>query len=173
MKRPGYRLVACALFWLLSGVVALGEIAVNFPKHALHFTNVVTRWDEALPLGNGILGALVWGDGKGYSKFTYRPFTLEGNLAEAAGIQEMLLQSHRGRIEVFPAIPSSWQDVSFTTLRAEGAFLVSAERHQGSVERVEILAERGGECRLLSPWSKSEKKRELKAGERWILVSGE
>ncbi|MCX6619707.1 MAG: hypothetical protein NTY38_01235, partial [Acidobacteria bacterium] len=49
--------------------------------------------------------------GKGYSKFTYRPFTLEGNFASAAGLQEMLLQSHRGRIEVFPALPESWSDV--------------------------------------------------------------
>ena len=32
----------------------------------------------------------------GKSKFTYRPFTLEGNFAFAAGIQEMLLQSHTG-----------------------------------------------------------------------------
>jgi len=34
--------------------------------------------------------------GKGYSKFTYRPFTLEGNFAAASGVQEMLLQSHTG-----------------------------------------------------------------------------
>ena len=64
--------------------------------------------------------------GKGYSNFRYRPFTLEGNYAFAAGAQEMLLQSHRGRIEVFPAIPASWRDVEFRTLRAQGAFLVSA-----------------------------------------------
>jgi len=28
------------------------------------FTNAVKVWDEALRLGNGILGALVWGDGQ-------------------------------------------------------------------------------------------------------------
>ena len=37
----------------------------------------------------------------GKSKFTYRPFTLEGNFAFAAGIQEMLLQSHRR----YPGVP--------------------------------------------------------------------
>ena len=49
----------------------------------------------------------------GKSRFTYRPFTLEGNFAFAAGIQEMLLQSHTGIIRVFPAIPSDWSNVSF------------------------------------------------------------
>lgn len=59
---------------------------------------------------------------KGYSKFKYRPFTLEGNFAFAAAIQEMLLQSHTRVIHVFPAIPSTWEDVSFTSLRGDGAF---------------------------------------------------
>lgn len=91
--------------------------------------------------------------GKGFSTFTYRPFTLEGNFAAAAGLQEMLLQSHRGYIEVFPAVPSQWTDAAFTTLRAQGAFLVSAERRNGRTERVVIRSEKGGPCRFLSPFT--------------------
>lgn len=64
----------------------------------------------------------------GKSKFTYRPFTLEGNFAFASGIQEMLMQSHTGIIRIFPAVPASWQDISFQDLRAMDAFLVSAEQ---------------------------------------------
>ena len=52
----------------------------------------------------------------GKSSFTYRPFTLEGNFAFAAGIQEMLIQSYAGFIEVFPAVPESWTDLSFKQL---------------------------------------------------------
>ncbi len=89
--------------------------------------------------------------GKGYSRYTYRPFTLEGNFAAAAGIQEMLLQSYSGVIRVFPAVPETWADVSFHTLRAEGAFLVSAERREGKVTAIRILAEKAGECRLADP----------------------
>ena len=66
-------------------------------------------------------------------KFTYRPFTLEGNFAFAAGIQEMLLQSHTGMIRVFPAVPAAWKDAAFSSLRAQGAFLVSARRVDGAV----------------------------------------
>jgi alpha-L-fucosidase 2 len=108
--------------------------------------------------------------GKGYSKFTYRPFTLEGNFAAAAGVQEMLLQSQRGVILLFPAVPASWRDVAFTTLRAQGAFLVSAQRTGGKVSRVEIVAEQGGRCRLISPFTSKEIAFEMKKGERKTLT---
>jgi alpha-L-fucosidase 2 len=94
--------------------------------------------------------------GKGYSNFRYRPFTLEGNFAAAAGLQEMLLQSYSGTIRVFPAIPDSWKNVSFKTLRAEGAFLVSAERREGLTRRVEIFAEKEGMSRLENPFTNSQ-----------------
>jgi alpha-L-fucosidase 2 len=88
----------------------------------------------------------------GLSKFTYRPFTLEGNFAFAAGIQEMLLQSHAGAIRVFPAVPAAWRDASFRTLRARGAFLVSARKSGGTVQEVEVISEKGGTLRLRNPF---------------------
>jgi len=94
--------------------------------------------------------------GKGYSNFRYRPFTLEGNFAAAAGLQEMLLQSYSGTIRVFPAIPAGWKDVSFKTLRAEGAFLVSAQRRASSTQVVEIISEKGGLCRLENPFGQAD-----------------
>ena len=80
------------------------------------------------------------GDQKGgkYSRFTYRPFTLEGNLAFAQGVHEMLIQSHRGYIEIFPAIPEDWKNLSFEDLRTEGGFLISAEIKKGFNKRIEI-----------------------------------
>lgn len=80
----------------------------------------------------------------GKSKFTYRPFTLEGNFAFAAGIQEMLLQSHTGIVRIFPAIPDSWKEVSFHQLRAMGAFLISAKKEEGKLSHLDIISEKGG-----------------------------
>jgi alpha-L-fucosidase 2 len=91
--------------------------------------------------------------GTGLSKFTYRPFTLEGNFAFAAGIQEMLLQSHTGIIRVFPAIPDSWKEVGFRKLRTEGAFLVSAERAEGQTVKVTVEAEKSGSFSLADPFA--------------------
>jgi len=84
----------------------------------------------------------------GYSKFRYRPFTLEGNFAFAAGLQEMLIQSHTGIVNLFPAIPMDWENVSFKRLRAEGAFLVSAEMSGGQLKVVIIESEAGGRIRI-------------------------
>ncbi len=94
------------------------------------------------------------GDQKGgqYSNFTYRPFTLEGNFAFAQGIHELLLQSHKGYIEIFPSVPSAWKDVSFKTLRAEGAFLVSAKKENGVITEIKITSERGGELNVKLPF---------------------
>jgi alpha-L-fucosidase 2 len=94
------------------------------------------------------------GDQKGgqYSGFTYRPFTLEGNFAFAQGIQEMLLQSHGDVIQIFPAVPKNWQNISFKNLRAEGAFLISAKQEDGVPVEIKIKAENGGLLHLKQPF---------------------
>lgn len=89
----------------------------------------------------------------GYSNFTYRPFTLEGNFAFASGLQEMLLQSYAGFIEVFPAVPFEWKDISFKTLRAEGAYLVSAKKEKEKGKEVTIYAEKQGSTKLKLPFT--------------------
>ncbi len=88
----------------------------------------------------------------GKSKFTYRPFTLEGNFACAQGIQEMLIQSHNGVLRVFPAVPAGWRAASFAKLRAEGALVVSAVREEGRTKTVTVMAERGAKVKMLDPF---------------------
>lgn len=89
----------------------------------------------------------------GKSKYTYRPFTLEGNFAFAAAINEMLIQSHTGIVHLFPAIPVAWKNASFKQLRAMGAFLVSSILNNGEVTRIEIKSETGGIISLSNPFS--------------------
>lgn len=92
----------------------------------------------------------------GKSSFTYRPFTLEGNFAFAAGVQEMLLQSHTGVVRIFPATPDDWNDVAFDNLRARGAFLVSASKKGGVIESVSLLPEVDGTLLLENPFKDRE-----------------
>lgn len=94
--------------------------------------------------------------GKGYSNFKYRPFTLEGNFAFAAGLQEMLIQSHTGIVRIFPAVPSGWSDISFDQLRTQGAFLVTAEKENGVVTNVEVKSLQGGILKLKNPFETNE-----------------
>lgn len=101
----------------------------------------------------------------GYSQFTYRPFTLEGNFACAAAIQEMLLQSHTGVIKVFPALSTKWEDVSFRHLRAMGAFLVSASYEGGKIASITVESEKGGWMKLYNPFTDKITERKMVAGE--------
>jgi hypothetical protein len=57
-----------------------------------------------------------------------------------------MLQSHGGVLRIFPALPERIGTCSFSTLRAEGAFLVSARCRNGKTERVEITSLSGGRC---------------------------
>ncbi|NWG14352.1 MAG: glycoside hydrolase N-terminal domain-containing protein [Acidobacteria bacterium] len=88
----------------------------------------------------------------GLSRFTYEPTTLEAGFGAAAAVMEMLLQSHHGRIRLFPTIPDRWHDAFFSDLRAEGAFLVTARLERGKVRFALITSEAGGPCEVWNPF---------------------
>jgi alpha-L-fucosidase 2 len=73
---------------------------------------------------------------------------IECSLFAAKALQDMLLQSWGDRIRIFPAMPSAWKEAAFNDLRAEGAFLVSAARYNGSTRWVKIKSIAGAPCRI-------------------------
>jgi alpha-L-fucosidase 2 len=82
-----------------------------------------------------------------------RPFAhvgLEAGSVLQTTVNEMLLQSHSGRIRVFPAVPADWS-CSFR-LHAVGAFEVVARCLEGTTTCVSIHSHKGGTCRLVNPW---------------------
>ncbi len=85
-------------------------------------------------------------------------FTLEGNMGAAAALQEMLLQSCKGTIRLFPAIPKSWRNcgLCFKHLRADGGVLVSAAIEDGSLVYVELESQYGGQVTVQNDFSTSE-----------------
>lgn len=66
-------------------------------------------------------------------------------------LQEMLFQSHDGVMRFFPCWPAM-QDARFSTLRAAGAFLVSAELRGGTINGVTIASEKGRAGTVQNPW---------------------
>jgi len=74
------------------------------------------------------------------------------DFAAAGVITEMLLQSVTDTLRFFPSWPAD-QDAAFENLRAQGAFLVSAERPANSaVGLVTVHATVGGTLRIVNPW---------------------
>ncbi len=73
------------------------------------------------------------------------------NVSPSLAVTEMLLQSHEGVLRFFPCWPRGL-DARFGSLRAVGAFLVSAELTSGNVTGVNITSEKGGDCVVVNPW---------------------
>ena len=73
------------------------------------------------------------------------------NFALPVVINECLLQSYNGTLRLFPNWPAG-KTAEFRTLRAAGAFLVSARFDGRQVLWIEIQSEKGEHLKLLLPW---------------------
>lgn len=67
------------------------------------------------------------------------PFQIDGNFGAAAGLAEMLIQSHDGYIELLPAIPDAWKKYgNIKGLKARGNFTVDMTWKDGKITTYRI-----------------------------------
>ena len=79
------------------------------------------------------------------------PFQIDGNFGGAAGIAEMLIQSHDGFINLLPALPKQWSEGSFEGLRVRGGAEVSLSWEQGKVTKAKLTATASNVFKLKVP----------------------
>lgn len=85
------------------------------------------------------------------------PFQIDGNLGYIGGVAECLVQSHRGEIELLPALPAELSDGEVSGLRARPGVAVSLAWKGGRLERASLT---------LLPGSQSRRTLRIRYGER-------
>lgn len=119
--------------------------------------------DHALVLLRQLLHP-VMPDGKGGGTYpnlfcAHPPFQIDGNFGGAAGIAEMLLQSHgKGSvIRLLPALPShpDWENGTMKGMKSRNGFTVDFRWQQHQLQHATITSDKGEKCSVLLPAGKS------------------
>jgi alpha-L-fucosidase 2 len=71
---------------------------------------------------------------------SHPPFQIDGNFGAAAGIVEMLVQSHRPYIELLPALPPEWERGRITGLQLRGGIRADICWKDGALQEAVFTA---------------------------------
>ena len=71
------------------------------------------------------------------------PFQIDGNFGGAAGIGEMLLQSHTKFVDILPALPDALPDGEVKGICARGGFIIDIKWSEGKLVQLVVTSKAG------------------------------
>src|SRR6185503_16021168 len=71
---------------------------------------------------------------------------IDGNFGGAAGIGEMIVQSHTKYIDLLPALPSALPNGEVKGICARGGFQLNIKWNEGKLQSVDIISLAGNDC---------------------------
>ncbi len=71
------------------------------------------------------------------------PFQIDGNFGGAAGIGEMLVQSHTKYIDILPALPAAFGSGEVKGICARGGFVLDIKWSNGQLQELKIVSKAG------------------------------
>ena len=82
---------------------------------------------------------------------THPPFQIDGNFGYAAGVCEMLVQSHAGVIHLLPALPDAWSSGQVRGIRARGGVQIDMTWKDGRITTAVLKATADCRHKLRAP----------------------
>jgi alpha-L-fucosidase 2 len=100
--------------------------------------------DHAFRLVQMLMSPAATGAGSYPNLFdAHPPFQIDGNFGGAAGIGEMLLQSHTKYIDLLPALPSALPSGEVNGICARGGFVLNIQWNNGNLQQVIVTSKAG------------------------------
>ncbi len=102
--------------------------------------------DEALEMLEGMIASQLFPNL--LAKYNDTVFQIDGNFGYAAVVNEMLLQSHAGYVELLPALPSAWKSGKVTGMLARGGYEFSFQWTGGVLVQCAAKSKTAGTLKL-------------------------
>lgn len=76
------------------------------------------------------------------------PFQIDGNFGGAAGIGEMLVQSHTPYVDILPALPAAFANGEVKGICARGGFVMDMQWKEGKLQQLKVVSKAGMPLKL-------------------------